>query len=191
MGSDCSDLHRGPCLCGQGVFLVEECEPDHPFAKASQRWWRSTIECARCQEEYRLIEYGKDIVVVRNADIGDRSAIENRYLEKQKEFVARPDVRALLDEFAQRLDTFRSKAEVYRFLSGAGFFVRSQAHFTRHWNGGTEWVKSVRSSKHIHLIMNALGRSHPEISKALAGVDAFRQTLEPLPRVGQPVARIG
>jgi hypothetical protein len=104
MGTDRFTIHRGSCLCGNGNFVVEYCEADHMYARGG--WLESSIECAACEQKYELQEDGKDVVVVRKSDLARRRKLEEEYAAKREEFMSRADVRAILDDFAERLSAF-------------------------------------------------------------------------------------
>lgn len=190
MGADCYETHRGPCRCGEGEFVVEECEPDHMYATASQRWWRSRIECSKCNSEYGLHDDGTHFVVVRKVDVADRQAKEQKYSEKSEEFMKSEPARAIVDEFSTRLSAFGVKAQAYRFLAQAGFHVHSQSSFTRSWTTAAAWVRSnIILPSHVRLAMKVLGKNDPEVMAALHELGVLRERAhEPLPVVGEPVA---
>lgn len=189
MGLDRYEIHRGPCRCGKGEFVVVETEPDHPFARASQRGWEMDITCTDCRGEYGLVIQGDYVIIVRQTDIAAARQRQGEWHEGSKALRQRDDVRAIAARLEGLLEACRSRAEAYRLLQRSGFFLGSQSTFGRHWKGASEWVKqNLHSPSDIADAMKVVGVDDPGIATEIARLKELgAEGL--LPVVGEPLVR--
>ena len=74
MGTDRFEIFRGPCRCGKGHFVVDECSPDHGWPSSRRRWYRADIECDDCKRRYQLQQKAQSFHVIDR----DTGALDER-----------------------------------------------------------------------------------------------------------------
>ena len=52
--------YNKPCPCGEGTITITECSPDHPYARDSQTWYKSKINCETCKTKYTIEQIDED-----------------------------------------------------------------------------------------------------------------------------------
>lgn len=52
--------YNKPCPCGEGVIIITECSPDHPYVRDSQTWYESKFNCETCKTEYKIEQLDED-----------------------------------------------------------------------------------------------------------------------------------
>jgi hypothetical protein len=189
MGTDRFEV-RGPCRCGNGEFFIEWSEPDHPWVKPGQGSWKSSIECAECNSRYSIVQRGGRFELVENVHLERRRNLRNQLMDLRKRFMDRPDVQDLLQQFAKKLDSFRFKAEIYRFLQQHGFYTGgTQATFTRNWDSPTKWLgENVHSPNDVLKVAAFLGADTAPFQIEIREIENLEaETRVPYPTVGDPI----
>jgi len=190
MGTGRTEVHRGPCHCGKGEFLIEWCEPDHPSVKPGEGQWESSIECAECDDRYAIVERGRRFVLVETVHLERRRNLENELSERRKRFMDRADVRALLQQFEDKLESFRYKAEIFRFLQHHGFYTGgSQATFTKNWSNANKWVRDyIFFPAHVLKAAGALGADTAAFENDIREFERIEADVTaPLPTIGDSI----
>ena len=187
LGTDRIAVHRGPCHCGTGEFLIEWCEPDPP--SLNQDRYESSIECSSCNSRFSIMQRGDHFVLVQNAHIDARHDLRNEVLTRRETFMNRADVQDLLTQLSTRLDSFRYRTEAYRFLRKHGFCPHvTRPVFSKQWSSGTEWVeRHVTSPEQIHNVTAALGYGAIKVFDAdLREIERVESQMKaPIPIVGE------
>jgi hypothetical protein len=182
MGTDRTEVHRGPCYCRNGQFLIERSEPGQ---------YESSVECGECNRRFSIIERRNQFVLVENVDIEARHDLRNHTLTLRDTFMHRADVQNLLRRLAATLDSFRYKRHIYRFLLKHGISVEvGPATFVRNWSNATSWVeRHITSPKDIHKVAVALEYNAIESLVAdLREIERAEARLKvSLPTVGEPI----
>jgi hypothetical protein len=177
MGTDRYEVFSEPCECGQGKYVVDECSPDHGYPTSSPFWYEGYVACKVCREHFTVEQEGRDMLLVENAAIEENRRRSHASMEAVKALRARSDVEELLKRFAAKLDTFPSKAAIWRYLGGLGFHVPSQSKFAREWAGGERWLARWISVKDIRRVLDALGADEPELRGEIARIEEIGQTV--------------
>lgn len=170
------EMYRGPCECGKGTFVVIASEPDHPWARASQRTWKTAVECEECAKAYQIEQRGvREFFVVRREDVRKAESVTRALWERKRELMARSSVGATKREVTSYLKSLPTKAEAYRQLKSAGFFLPgTQGTFGRHFQDAATWVEQhVLGVRDLLAAMRLLGRAdEPLFKEARALEDA-------------------
>lgn len=167
--------------------MVTADEPDHPFAKASQRTHTWGIECARCAETHALIEQNSMVVLVERGPLAVRIEIAGECEHRSRILRESTVVHEAKLVLAKKLDTqFSTKASVYRYLGSLDLIGHeSQQSFTRHWRGGESWVRfGAYTPKQVLSVLRAVGRLDSGTEQEIAElVDLGKRASAPLPVV--------
>lgn len=139
---DVWEIYRGSCECGRGNFVVIASEPDHPWARASQRSWDTAIECEDCGRKYVIEHRGRDFLVVLRSDFEQAQQALEAARNRKRNLMNRPEVQVTKQNLIDHLRGLPSKAEAYRQLNAAGFFLPgTQGTFSRHYRNADDWVR--------------------------------------------------
>lgn len=76
MGTEQWPVHQKTCRCGQGQFIVDHCEADHPYNL--KQWLEPRIECATCATQYELVKQRGHIALVVREVIQARKELKER-----------------------------------------------------------------------------------------------------------------
>lgn len=157
---DVYEIFRGPCECGAGEFVVIESEPDHPFAKASQRSWDTDITCAQCKRDFVLLHRRPQFLVVLKTEIEKARAAAAAKSKQQETFMASPKVAELKGQLIGRLASIRAKAAVFREVRDAGFFIMAPSTFVAKYSGAEAWVnENFHRPSDVVAALRLLGRA--------------------------------
>ena len=193
---DCHVMAEKPCPCGEGTVIVESCIPDHPWAKDSQRFLKSALNCRKCSEVYALENRASmsclgPVVVVSRSEVETREQLLANWHKARKELAGSPKGQALVQKFVHLLQSQPSVAAMHRLLSDNGFHVRSIAGFRQEVKGPegiAGLVKRQFGASEFPNMMAALGKSDAELEEAVQKAKGLWDAAqEELPIVGQPV----
>ena len=110
----------GPCPCKGGTITVERCSPDHPWAK--RFWFRSTLVCKDCEEEYGFFSSAPDkpARLVLKIELKKREESSQNWHMKLREIESSQAFKELSEKLDARLGQERSAAARHRVLVHAG-----------------------------------------------------------------------
>jgi hypothetical protein len=174
MGTDRFEYDRQVCECGEGRFVIDRCEPSFGWADASNRWFEGRVECRNCAGIYEIVQQDNAMVVVTRSDIEEQQRQRDEASEASRGFMARSEVQAVLRRFGEKLDSFRSKAEVYRYLKQLGFNVQSQSSFSSKWRGGASWAAGWRNEYDVERALAGLGDYDAHLVEEIARIRGTR-----------------
>jgi hypothetical protein len=168
MGDEIREIHREPCICGSGHFVVIEREPDYAFADLSNRSWKGRVECDQCHPKFLIEHRPPHFSVVRRSDVERAKAAQDAAYQRSREFMASPDVMAVKKALITRLESLPSKAAIYRFLNNGGFpAYNTQGTFTRNYADAEGWVRlHVAWPSKIIAVLSLLSRSNASLVAA-------------------------
>ena len=126
------------------------------------------MDCRNCAAIHQIVQQDDVLIIVRRSEIEEREKQRAEGAKVSRSFMARSDVLAVLKCFGEKLDSFRSKAEIYRYLRGHGFHVGSQSTFSSKWEGGTAWAAGWRSERDGERAMEALGNRDALLAEEIA-----------------------
>lgn len=194
MGTDRLPYGEQPCECGRGRILIDRCEPSFGWFDPSQVWFEGTIECPACSATYRLEQQDTALVLVRRVDVEERERKRTDAAEESRRFMARSDVVSVLRRFGEKLDSFRSKAAIYRYLQSLGFHVQSQSAFSSKWESGVAWASGWRNDYEVERAIEGLGESQPQLLEEIVRLRELKPegkltVVRELARVGEPMDR--
>ena len=69
--TDRSVCHDKPCPCGKGFVKIISCSLDHPYARPSQDWYESALDCGECKNEYKIEQLDNNegrFIVIKSHD---------------------------------------------------------------------------------------------------------------------------
>ncbi len=144
MGTDRFTIHAGPCTCGRGKYIVDECSPDHAYARPSQTWWDSKISCRECASRYELRQSGNGIVRLLRSEVLEQGDLTDRWHLKLREIDEYADSKGYFEILAARVNSFDSMAELHRELTTLLVARNHVSTFRRHFKArrsDIEWVK--------------------------------------------------
>lgn len=119
---DCSVIGVGSCPCGRGKIEVEHCIPDYPWAKPHQAFYRYSIQCEKCREDYAFCGTTSPDTPSRLVNRKDLERVEgakSAWHEKLREIERSPAFTELRRRVESRLGQERSVAAQYRVLAAA------------------------------------------------------------------------
>jgi len=190
MGTDRSEVHHGPCVCGKGEVNITFCTPDHPWPTQS-KWFETSVSCKACSKEYSLIEQGKHFVFVKNTDHGRREEYWREYLRRADGLLRWPEVAALLQDLEEVLEGQNSIAACHRLLSAHRLDYYSVGTFRKKWSGASGWIRNNISASNLKNVMKILGKSDEKVEAELQELEGlYKKHKEPLPIVGEPLIDI-
>jgi len=102
----------------------------------------------------------------------------------------RADVQDLLLQMAAKLDSFRYKSHIFRFLVKHGFYLGvGRPTFVRKWSNGTTWVEGhIISPEDLHKAATTLGYPTEQFDADLREIERFEgQMRVPIPTIGEPI----
>lgn len=189
MGTDRTIKHQGPCQCGQGLFIIEYCFPDHGWPGSERDWYESRIECAECISIYNIEQRSKNFVLVEKRKSQESDEFRRKLDERYKALMQTEDVVQLLNQLEQLLKDQRSVAATFRLLHDAGLTAHStEGTFRNHWRNPREWIKENIDAKSLPKIIALLNLSLPSVTNALAEIRALpRPPANPSVAVGLPI----
>src|SRR5215213_1344577 len=115
MGTDRYDMHRQPCDCGQGEYVIAYSEPDHPWARG-KGWWEPSITCPVCAQQFSLVAQDQKFIRVSKLDIADRANTNKQSHNIAEEIRKSETFRAYLEELEHLISSQPSIAAIYRML---------------------------------------------------------------------------
>jgi hypothetical protein len=138
------------------------------YAHAGQRSWHPTVECELCSSKYVIEHRNQGFHVIRREDHDKARAISADKYQRERVFMQSAEVLQLKTDLAKYLGDIRTKAQVQREVTNAGFFIMSPSTFTRNYRGADDWVThNITSAATIGLAMTLLGRSDNILEPAL------------------------
>lgn len=192
---DCSVIAEKPCPCGKGTVEVLNCIPDHPWARASQRFLKSKLDCDECTKIYVIDDRsGFDlgpVVIVERASVEAREKLLTKWHKTRKEIWASPKAEALIQNFIDLLNAQPSMVAMYRILTAHEFYLSSLPNFRQSVQGPGGIANVVRSNfdaSGLPQMMAALETSDSELEKLVEGLnDIWDAAHAPLPIIGEPI----
>ena len=164
MGTDRVQIYLGPCLCGAGKFRVDECSPDHPWAKPGQEWLEADIECASCAKKYSISPGPHSLSVFLKEDVeADRKVAEIR---TQAWHAKAAEVREYIEQrcydqmISNWLESLPSKAAIHRAvlpilgMGRVGTYQTFLKHLRRDVKG---WVKREFDATAVAAALGVMG----------------------------------
>ena len=191
MGTERDKVYEGPCLCGNGTFAVDYCNPDHGWPTSTPFWHESSINCKDCRKKYELMEQGQFIVVVEQLQIAKQQGLTKQWQEHQKALMASSNVRKILASFSSLLNSQGSIAAIFRFLSAAKLEDQSLGTFRKKWTGVENWVTRNVSPRNLETIQELLEVNDEYVNSEVEKLSKLweaSQTL--LPYIGEPFYKI-
>jgi hypothetical protein len=149
--------------------VIDRCEPSFGWFDPDQVWFEGKLECPDCAATYQCLQQDNALVLVRRAEVEEKERQSADAAEKSRRFMGRPDVVSVLHRFGEKLDSFRSKAETYRYFQSLGFHVQSQSAFSSKWRGGASWASGFRTEHDVERAIEGLGESHPRLLEEIKG----------------------
>lgn len=142
MGTERDLIYQKPCSCGKGEFIVVECSPDHPWAKAHQTYYEYKIRCAACSSLFE-IEYKKGkVYLITKTEIEKKKQTESEYHKKTRACIEYANRKGYLKMLRDKIDSMPSVAAIYRLLSSSGIHrMGTEATFRRNF-------KSYKDTQH-------------------------------------------
>jgi hypothetical protein len=169
---DCYEVHREPCLCSAGEFVVERCEPDYPFANLSNRSYRASIECGQCSKAYVLRSVGFCYEIVERRILEEERRIDSERSDELRELMCSDDARDVLVAFTEHLSKL-NKIDTHRVLESAGLQVRSVSSFYGSFvDAATEVRRGVTSPSDVLKVARRLGMPTLELENRLSEIEA-------------------
>jgi hypothetical protein len=192
---DCHVMTEKPCPCGKSTVVVESCMPDHPWARASQRFLRSTLNCSTCSEVFQIEDRsGFDlgpVVIVERAAVQAREQLLTKWHETRKQVAASPKGKALIQKFIDLLEAQPSMAAMHRILSANGLHVSSIATFRQEVKGPGGIAGLVKRPSEFPNMMAALGISDSELEEDVQELSELWDAAHvELPVVGTPIVGV-
>lgn len=192
---DCTVLVEKPCPCGKGTVKVQDCMPDHPWARASQRFLKSKLECDECRNVYVLEDRGTfdlgPIVLVERSLVVEREKVLTHWHKTKEEIWESTKAKVLIQSFINFLDDQPSMVAMYRILTKHKFYVSSLPNFRKSVKGPGGIASFVRSNFDASSLLNmmaALEVSDSEIEKQLENLkDMWNAANAPLRIIGKPI----
>lgn len=193
--NDCSVITEKPCPCGNGAVEVLDCMPDHPWARASQRFLKSSMNCDECAKTYKIedrsgSDLGPVVIVERSLDEAKQASIA-QWHQSTKEIMASPAAEAIILELIGFLDAQASMAAMHRLLTKHGLCRDTIANFRKRVGGPggiSAFVRTNLKTSDIPSVMVLLETSDSELEKLVAGLnELWAAATAPLPIVGKPI----
>lgn len=185
MGTERFEIYKGPCSCGKGEYIVDECCPDHPWAKPHQTWYDQTITCPECRNVYSLEKIDGKIYLVLNSEKRKREAISEKWHDKIKKIKERFESKGHLEALERKIDSMPSMAAIYRELDPVIHFHHSISTFRNHFKAASnlrEWIGWNIHYWSFLSILNWLGRQDSELEKLVDEANRLsNDSKEPLP----------
>lgn len=176
MGTDRSEYHRGPCLCGAGEFVIAWEEPDHGYPSASGDW-RPGIECAACRERYTLVLQDGKFIVVDAAEVRRRRELADRAFRLSQETLATPQAEEQIGRLVELCESQPSMAAAYRLLRNAGVMDLGIERFRKRvrYRGYQDLIKDSISHAHqLPGILRLVGQDDSEYIDVLQQIEGWR-----------------
>lgn len=158
MGTDRHTEFEGPCLCGKGIFQIDDCEVDHGWPTATPQWYEWRIDCRACAKKYQMEQRGKRFVLVEQSELKEIAEKKDQARRASVELMTLPEVVTTLETFAALLDGQSTMAAIHRLLTTDELEFSSVGTFRRGWSGSANWIlKNVRPSNllRIYQIVNS------------------------------------
>ena len=191
MGTERDKVYEGPCLCGNGTFTVDYCNPDHGWPTSTPFWHEYSINCKDCLKKYELIEQGHFIVIVEKLQIAKQQGLTNQWHEHHKALMASPNVKKILASFSCLLNSLGSIAAIFRFLSVARLEDQSLGTFRKKWTGAENWVNRNVSPHDLATVQTLLNLHDEYVNSEVEKLnDLWEATKEQLQYVGEPIYKI-
>ena len=190
MGTDITEVYRGPCPCGSSVVTVERCEPDHPWPTKSITY-RTKIACGECSRSFDVIEQEGHYVLVRCSDLALRRQLRNEWHRACDEVMSGAVAQELLRDLARLLDEQPSIAACHRLLESAKLVRDSLSTFRRKWSDCSQWTEANVSAQDLGRISALLDRENPDLRRELDRIEnQWSKSSRPCPVVGAPLFSI-
>lgn len=188
MGTEKDKVYEGPCVCGNGVFEVYYCSPDHGWSTSTPFWYESSIRCQDCNKVYELVEQEKSIVVVERKEIDKQNKLMEQWHCLRNEIMQSSIVKEILKSFIGLLKQQVTMAATHRLLTGANLDCYSIATFRKKWQGPEQWVSRNLSPHNLKTVMELLGIKNDQIFEEVARLDKLWEAANAaLQSTGKPV----
>lgn len=188
MGTDRSAKFEGPCLCGRGLFRVDDCSVDHSWPTAVPQWYESRIDCPDCSARFSLQQRGRRFVLVERTALHERELRESAVRECESSILSSVEVRRVLGRFEEELGAQRSVAAIYRLLRNAGLESYSEGTFRRHWSTPAAWIQEKAHPKVLSQIFRVVGAQTDRLEIMLRQLHALEDLASQQPEpFGEPV----
>jgi len=194
MGTDRFEIYKGPCSCGEGEYIVEECCPDHPWTKPHQKWYDRTITCSACRNEYSLEKIDGEIYPVLNSEKRKREAIREKWHDMIKKIKERFESEGHLEALERKIDSMPSMAAIYRELNPLVHFHYGLSTFRKHFKVSHTvkgWIEENIHHWHLKAVLKWLGREDPVLENLVREAKQLREDSQKnLPVIGPAICNI-
>lgn len=189
MGTDHFEVHRGPCDCGAGEFIVDCCSPDYGFSHSE--WHETSITCRACKAKFSLVSQDDQIILIKNSEIKEREALRNQVAKLSQNLMKHPDVKHLLANLETLLSEQRSVAATYRLLSSANLVYSAIGTFRKEWSDPKSWVQRHVHARNLPRIMKLLNKRSDVVTTKIDEIEQLSRKIDaPFAKVGDPIYSI-
>lgn len=188
MGTERSEVQRTRCFCGQGEFIIERCEVDHPWPTATPLWYEGTVACASCRTRFQMQQRCGRFVLVEQSAVAERDRRLGEAARARCALLGRPEVQRLLEQAILVLERERSVAAVQRLLQRHHLDGYSYSAFNKQWSGAADWVRKHTSPRYLERLCALAGYPIPDLHEwltHLAGVE--EQANAEAPQCGEAI----
>nr|NJM02229.1 hypothetical protein [Desulfobacula sp.] len=183
MGTERFTEYEGKCICGHGIYHVDNCSPDHSWPTSTPQWYESQIDCRHCHALYEIERRGKKFVLVERSKLKHREALRHEAYVRSEALMAVPSVQSALSALENLLKSQRSVAATCRVLKADSLTHYSEAEFRKHWSSPSSWVKgNIRADelpRVLALVKMAPAEVIQELSEIAALTKAASVSIEP------------
>jgi len=194
MGTERFEIYNGPCSCGKGEYIVNECFPDHPWAKPHQTSYERNITCPECGNVYSLEEIDGKIYLVLNSEKRKREAISQNWHAKIKEIKEHFESEGHLEALERKIDSMPSMAAIYRELHPVIHFHHTLSTFRKHFKASITvkgWIEENIHYWHLKAVLKWLGRKDPVLENLVREARQLREDSQKnLPVIGHAICNI-
>lgn len=173
MGTDRIEVFRGPCTCGRGEYAVDECTPDHPYARAHQIWWDTAITCPDCAAQFSLVDRGGTICRVRRSDQAAAAQAQNTWSKRVNQIETSAETAGHYAALGEWLRSFPSVAAVHRAVAGL-VSSTTVATFRKHYSRSDPagWARRNIFYRNLPVALARISRSDPNLEQQIKDADA-------------------
>jgi hypothetical protein len=151
-------IHSEACFCKGGTFDIDCTEASHGWPSARDTY-SGVIRCKGCSQAYVMEGSGRMYRVHLRGEVERAEAFRNAYFERGKQIPAMPEVQALKEELASKMDAIPHKTKKHELVRPLTY--DSQATFSKKYAGAKHFIDgALYTVDKLDKLMSIL-RKHP------------------------------
>lgn len=166
------------CPCGKSTITITASSPDHPWARASQTNYSTTIDCSECSQNWVVYQesFNNQPAIVLRKELEIRNAARAKYQAASDAIKQSEQATRLLPKIVSSINDETSMAARHRKLTAFGLARESYGTYRKHPYGGEEAIRLIGGQSIAEIGSTDLGgEDRKYFSDAMAELSDLRK----------------